>query len=95
MTDIYTNEMDEKDRPIKHTHIPENAKVLIESLTRKYCEEFFVNSGLPRDIEKRQDFFHWLKNFRKYGNIVLGFCITTGLASALTFIKQLIKIIPQ
>ncbi len=92
MTEFYTKEYDDEGNIIKHIHIPENAQQLISTLVQKEFEKMCVSSGIPKDLEDRQDLFHWLKTLRKYGNKVIGLGITSAVLGLLALIAIVVKL---
>jgi hypothetical protein len=92
MTEFYTNEIDEKGNPIKHVHIPENAQHLINQMVERAFERMCVNSGIPKDAEERQDFFHWLKALRKYGNKIISLLVSAAVGGIIVVVGLFAKL---
>lgn len=83
-TVFYTNDVDEDGKPITHTHIPDD----VYKQFRAIAEQVLVDSGLPRDQEKRQELFTFLKTAKK----AYGFIIATVIGSILVALLSMFEI---
>lgn len=97
MTDYFTNQFDdETGEPIIERQIPQHLKEAIYQLVDKRCnkkiKDFIIMSGIPADPEERQNFFSWLKNFRKYGNKLMMLGFTSGVFGIIGLVGWILQL---